>query len=287
MAIDQMTDFQCYLPPPATSGPWGFDLCAGGRCLVAPRQNYPLRGHPRGYDFSWTTGRVLRHYALVLIARGGGQFIDHHQRQFEIANGQAFLVVPGCWHAYRPHERTGWEEHWLVFDGPSVQNLLAGAMLEYPVYEPDHGLAAAIDAVLVLLEHQPAGFLVEAEACLARALARLVARHSAVRHDVRHYAAVRRAAARLQEGPVGIAALARECALSPAQFRRHFQAIIGHSPRDYSVLVRLERAKVLLQIPGATVAEVARRTGFNSPSFFSRIFSKHCGCSPRSWQNFV
>jgi AraC-like DNA-binding protein len=190
------------------------------------------------------------------------------------------LVRPGRWHTYRPDPECGWDERWLVFDGPAARRMFADDAAA-PVQDADAGLSAAVEAALVLLEHQPPGFLPEAEACLARALARLALRRA---RGTPHDPALGRAAVRLQEGPTDIAALARSCRLSPAQFRRRFQAATGHSPRDYAVLVRLERAKELLLVQDVTVAEVADRCGFCSASFFSRIFRRHCGCSPLEWR---
>jgi AraC-like DNA-binding protein len=278
------TDFHRYLPSPTVPGPWGFDLRAGGRGFIASYQPYPPHGHPCGYDFAWSDGRVLGQYALVLVSQGGGIVIDHRRQTHPVVAGQCFLVVPGRWHSYAPHQHSGWEEQWLVFDGPAARRLLDGELASQAVHDADAGLAAAVGAALALLEQQPPGFLAEAEACLARALARLVAGRAAVAEDRQHGSALRRAAVRLQEGPACITTLARECGLSPACFRRRFQEATGHTPRDYAVLVRLERAKELLAMPGATVALVAERAGFCSASFFSRLFTRHCGCPPSAWQ---
>jgi AraC-like ligand binding domain len=31
--------------------------------------------------------------------------------------GQVIFLFPGVWHRYRPDEKTGWDEHWVGFDG--------------------------------------------------------------------------------------------------------------------------------------------------------------------------
>jgi AraC family transcriptional regulator of arabinose operon len=277
-------DFRCYLPPPAVPGPWGLDLRAGGRALTGPHQPYPALGHPQGYDFAWERGRIMGQFALNLIVRGGGTVIDAQQQVHEVRAGQAFLTLPGRWHTYRPHGSCGWEEHWLAFTGPSAQRILESLSTGGPIHDAGAGLGRAIIEATVLLEQQPAGFLAQAEAWLAQALSCLAARRTG-HQESRGDAGLRLAAIRLQQGPASIESLARECGLSPAQFRRRFHAATGHSPRDYAVLVRMERAKEQLLIPGASVRMVAEKIGFSSASFFSRLFARHCGCPPRIWQS--
>lgn len=278
------SDFHRYLPPFHEPGPWGVDIYAGGRTSIAAYGSYPPEGHPRGYDFAWQRGRILQHWALVLITAGTGTLVDHQHRQFSVTAGQTFLVAPGTWHSYRPDPACGWEEQWLVYGGPAVRRLFTGSPPVGPVLTSLPAMTAAVESAIRLLECQPVGFLIEAEACLAQALACLAGQWKPARPEARCEAGLRRAAAHLQEGHSDIAALARQCRLSPAQFRRRFHELTGHAPRDYAVLVRLERAKELLQTPGASVTQVATHCGFSSASFFSRQFSRHCGMSPSVWR---
>jgi hypothetical protein len=46
---------------------------------------------------------------------------------------------------------------------------------------------------------------------------------------------------------------------------------------------RIELARQLLLDPFHNISEAARRCGFSDPSYFSRVFRKLVGCSPRDY----
>lgn len=71
---------------------------------------------------------------------------------------------------------------------------------------------------------------------------------------------------------------------SPAQFRRHFQHVLGCSPREYLVQLRLEHARNLLESTVLTLAHVAEQAGFTSPEHFSRQFARRYGVPPSRYR---
>ena len=68
--------------------------------------------------------------------------------------------------------------------------------------------------------------------------------------------------------------------MSPSHFSRVFKQQTGFSPYDYVLIVRLNRAKELLQRTSMTVSEIAYETGFNSESNFIYFFTTNVGISP-------
>lgn len=77
-----------------------------------------------------------------------------------------------------------------------------------------------------------------------------------------------------------IEALAREAGLSPAHFARAFHDSVGMAPHQYLVQLRLERARRLLDAPGAVLADVALRSGFADQAHFTRFFKRRFGVTP-------
>jgi AraC-like DNA-binding protein len=76
---------------------------------------------------------------------------------------------------------------------------------------------------------------------------------------------------------------ARITARSPSTVTRFFKKITGLSFKQYQTSFRLQLAEDLLKNqPALPIAAVAQEVGFDDPFYFSRIFHKHMGYSPRA-----
>ncbi len=78
--------------------------------------------------------------------------------------------------------------------------------------------------------------------------------------------------------------LARECHLSPSQFRRTFRKLLGTSPLQFILNVRLQAAADLLTNSRLSVTEIAMKCGFNESNYFTRQFRQHIGISPSEYR---
>jgi AraC family transcriptional regulator len=80
---------------------------------------------------------------------------------------------------------------------------------------------------------------------------------------------------------ITLAAVARASYLSPYHFHRAFRGAFGVSPHDYVTRLRIDRAAQLLrESPDLSVTHVAGAVGFESPTSFASLFSRHTGVSP-------
>jgi AraC-like DNA-binding protein len=68
--------------------------------------------------------------------------------------------------------------------------------------------------------------------------------------------------------------------MSRTQLYRKLQPIIRQAPGCYIQTIRIQKAKELLETTDMRVGEVAFKTGFQTPSHFTRIFVKHYGVRP-------
>jgi AraC-like DNA-binding protein len=81
--------------------------------------------------------------------------------------------------------------------------------------------------------------------------------------------------------------LAKYAAMSPSTLHRAFISAIGESPINYLISVRLERAKELLRSSSGSISEICLQTGFLDSNYFSRIFKKRIGKSPRAFRGQI
>ena len=85
---------------------------------------------------------------------------------------------------------------------------------------------------------------------------------------------------------IDCAVLAALCHLSSSQFYNLFREEYKTSPLAYRDTLIIQRAKMLLQ-DMFSVTAVAEILGFDSVSYFSRFFKKHCGTSPLKYQRLA
>ncbi|MBO9464857.1 helix-turn-helix domain-containing protein [Tropicibacter sp. R15_0] len=76
--------------------------------------------------------------------------------------------------------------------------------------------------------------------------------------------------------------IAQSLELSPKQLRRRCRKALGQTPTQVYLRLRLDRAEQLVRDTALSVEEVAKATGFLSPSAFTRSFKSRFGAAPRA-----
>jgi AraC-like DNA-binding protein/ligand-binding sensor protein len=79
------------------------------------------------------------------------------------------------------------------------------------------------------------------------------------------------------------ALVAGQLGVSTGHLSRIFRDVCSTTFEDYLIDRRIGAAKRDLLDPMRNITEVARRCGFSSSSYFSRVFRKVVGCSPREY----
>lgn len=64
-----------------------------------------------------------------------------------------------------------------------------------------------------------------------------------------------------------------------------FRQYLGCTPNDYLNSFRLEKGMELLKSTKMTISEIAGECGFNSASYFTEMFTRQKGCSPKAYRN--
>ena len=81
--------------------------------------------------------------------------------------------------------------------------------------------------------------------------------------------------------PIALHELARLARVSVRHFERAFRQSLGVPPHQYVLKRRVSAARdLLLRNPRLNIEEIARQTGFSSPSHLSSTFARRMGCSP-------
>ncbi len=90
--------------------------------------------------------------------------------------------------------------------------------------------------------------------------------------------------AHLNEEHFDVQRLCKALAMSRTQLYRRLCPLIRQSPARYVRLLRLQKAKELLEAGELSIGEIVLRTGFQSQSHFTRIFQTHFGVRPSAFR---
>ena len=88
----------------------------------------------------------------------------------------------------------------------------------------------------------------------------------------------------LDDGEYGVEQLAQDLCMERTGLYKKLTALTDTTPVAFIRSIRLQRAAALLQEGKLTVNEIAERTGFSSPSYFTKCFKKEFGVLPSEYR---
>lgn len=83
------------------------------------------------------------------------------------------------------------------------------------------------------------------------------------------------------DAPIRIDEVAAEAGMSSSSLHAHFKAITRMTPLEYQKQLRLQEARRLMLVGGATAGTAGFAVGYESPSQFSREYRRLFGAPPR------
>ncbi len=84
-----------------------------------------------------------------------------------------------------------------------------------------------------------------------------------------------------------VSSMADYCKLSRGYFAHAFQNQMKVSPMHYLISLRIEKAKDLLAADTLNISAIAPLVGFDDPLYFSRVFKRVVGITPRDFRQSV
>jgi len=226
-------------------------------------------------------------FLLMLFHRPAYVIDDSGARQ--AAGGKMILWPMGAMHHYGNPE-SEWDHSWLQLRGAWAQHMIPtggvplGKLLDLPHGE---GALRCLQFLYDELYSRPAqdpdmveGILRLLWLELGRALA---AEESAHYQDERLEAARRYIEAHYA-GAFELDRCAEEACLSRSHFCYRFARQYGIPPLEYAMRLRLHRAANLLGNPELAIYQVAEMVGYTDALYFSRVFRKRYGMSPRAYR---
>lgn len=288
-----MINYHKYLHKSELEEKWGIYINTIGYSRINANQDYPNNaGHPQSHSFNWNNGRILNAYYLVFISKGQGLFQSAYTELTTVHEGTCFLLYPGVWHRYKPNSDSGWEEYWVGFNGDYPNELMKKGF--FPVNKPFinvglhcdllhlfHSMIENVQAALYGYHQVISGITLQ-----ILGIANAASMHKEEARDPTGRL-ISKAKFLLQESlekPVDMESIAKELPMGYSSFRKTFKNATGESPNQYHLNLRLNKASFLLNSTTLSIGEIADQTGFDSLFYFSKLFKKKTGKSPKMFR---
>jgi AraC-like DNA-binding protein len=270
---------------------WGLYLNVAGYARIAPLLEYPPRVHPSGYFFTWEKGRVLQEYQINYITEGSG-ILETATDQFAVSPGSVIILRPGMWHRYRPDTSTGWNEHYIGFDGEFCTRLFqegffaANRPVLYIGFQEN--ILQLFFEIIQSVKEEKTGHQQVIAATTILMVSKIL---SVIRNQ--EFAGksiertIQKACLYFRENlnkNINIEKLAQELNVGYSYFRQMFRKYTGISPTQYHLSLRIQKARDLLVSTDQSFKEIAIDLGFESYFYFSRIFKDKTGQSPMEFR---
>lgn len=81
--------------------------------------------------------------------------------------------------------------------------------------------------------------------------------------------------------------LAKHCSMSKTNFRRVFLHVLGISPIEHLINIRINHAKDFVRHTEFSISEISSLCGFNNVEHFCRTFKKRVGISPSNYRKGI
>lgn len=289
--MQQERDKLCYLTIGDKDERWGVVVTTVGYQFIPPGTRYPLSAHPDKYNFMPRVGRVLNEYQLVYITKGFGRFSSRSCAEVHVKAGTMILLFPGEWHSYHPDAETGWDEYWVGFKGPYIDDRVENRFLtrEHPLHVigVSSGIVSLYEEVLQLASAEKAGCQQIISSIVLHILGSVYYKernNSYANTFVLEKVNAARELMRDMDNPLDVEAIAGKLGVGYSWFRKMFKEYTGISPAQYQLQQRLLKAKELLTNTNMNIAEIAYALKFVNAGQFSTFFKHKEGVTPSDFR---
>ena len=225
-----------------------------------------------------------KEYHLLYIESGTCTAF-HRGKRYELSEGQYVLYEPGERQEYIFHVESPSVSYYIHFKGIYADKILTECGLRGGVYTAVNPSEAG--QLFPKLVHATLSGTHATETRINGLMFSLLCAFTETNNNTMFHESVRAAVLYLQRNQnrnVKIEELTSLCNLSRSRFMNLFQKNIGTSPHQYHLLLRIERVKKILTERDCSVTEAAAICGFDDPLYFSRIFKKVTGMTPKDFR---
>lgn len=230
-------------------------------------------------------------YQLIYVLGGPLHYYDNDGTEHIAQPGNFLLYKPYEYQHYTIYKDEGTSFFWCHFGGDLVEGLLKEYHLfnkrvittnENPTFRKLLYLMRSN-----LTQKQP--YFTEMNKLYLQELITSIARANKIKNTQKEYPEnLVTALEYIQDHyheEIKITQLTRICMTNHKALSKLFNEYLGEPPTKYLTNFRIQKAKMLLLQTNHKINEIALAVGFSDPLYFSNVFHKMTGLSPREFRN--
>ncbi|WP_028553040.1 helix-turn-helix domain-containing protein [Paenibacillus sp. UNC451MF] len=228
------------------------------------------------------------YWAVVYISKGSGTYQVNNGEKQKVKQGSFFLLYPGAVFHYGPGENEFWDEHYFTIEGPRIQEWL-GTWLTDPgkVKQTEEEQLTRINRIFMLMESGIPSNIDRAALSVEAMLLEFVMSSESVPKITKaeNALALIEAIADYIYSPFDPRQLCEQHHISFPTLRRTVSKYTGYPLNEYVHRLKMAEAKNILLNTDQSLKEIASALGYQDVFYFSRLFKKIVGVSPKLFRS--
>ena len=239
-------------------------------------------------DASYHIHRPKSHVMTIEYIIEGTGTVVFNGKEFHPEKGDVYILPQGFDHLYYSDPSNPWKKIWINVAGPLVDAIVSSYGIKNINLIKESGTLTYFERIVAIcsdifskseINERAAIIFHELIAELSRLVTESSSKHSDEVTVMKDYID-----SHISEN-VSSEKLASLIYKSKSQAIRIFKNEMNTTPYDYLLERRFAQAKSLLQSTNLLVKEIAFRCGFTDEHYFSDIFKRKCGTTPREYRN--
>lgn len=239
-----------------------------------------------------TMSRLEHEDYLLMYCSDGQGLLSVNDEETAVCAGDLMVLPQEVAHHYHADSRNPWSLRWAHFTGSKALDYIANLGLPANSFVISVGqhpkIISDFDA---LFSVRDTGYnmkaLIHASQALKQMLTYLALLSASQSQQARqpiNLESIQTLMMANLAGELDLDALAEAAHLSKYHFSKRYKALTGYSPIQHFIHMKMERACYLLDISNQAIGNVAQELGYDDPQYFSRLFRKVTGLSPRDYR---
>lgn len=281
----------------------------GERALVLPRmivdklEEDPLTSmlhitdigyYPKAKHHFRERKEPINQYVFIYCIDGAGWYRIGEQ-EYTVSANQYFILPAGVPHAYASNKSSPWTIYWIHFKGTLASLYARNAMQPMDIKPEAHSrISHRINLFEEIFNTLKSGYTNENLHYVSSSFhyylgsLRYIRQYrnagsSGINDDNVVEAAIHYMKENMEKR-ITLQDVADHIGYSPSHFSMLFKKKIGHAPLTYFNLLKIQQACFMLDSTDMKINQICYKIGIEDTYYFSRLFSKIMGISPREYR---